>query len=112
MKAVSRSATALVLLCVFGCRHTPPTQDPVMRMGLTETVLGRSLIENALTIANSWIDPSKGIRFAANWVKQDRSSKDIVPIYAISTLNAPATYLIAVPSGCRCIFVQPRAYED
>jgi hypothetical protein len=81
-------------------------------MGMSETVLGHALLENALALSNTWIDPDKGIRFAPSWTKSDGSTKGVVPVYAISTFNAPVNYMIAVPAGCRCVFIQPRAYED
>jgi len=105
-------AGVLILLCIVGCQPAPPVQDPVSRMGLTETVLGRSSIEDALAIGNSWMDPAMRVRFVPSWLRQNGNSTDAIPVYAISAINSPPTYMIAVPSGCRCVFIQPRAYED
>lgn len=113
MRSISRSALLLLLLFIQGCRQNSLPEDPVARIGLTETTLGRALIEKAADIANSWIEPEIGIRFAPSWKTVDpQQQKDIVRIYAISDLHAPATYMVAVPSHCRCVFVQSRAYEN
>lgn len=112
-----RSKPILSVLLVFlyfsGCKRNSPTENPVTTIGLTETTLGRSLIEKAADIANSWIDPQVGVHFDPSWKTPDsRQSKDVVLIYAISELRAPSTYMVAVPSHCRCVFVQPHAYEN
>lgn len=113
MRPLPRAGFSLLFLFLLGCsRHSLP-DDPVERMGLTGTALGRSLIEKAADLANSWMEPNSGSRFAPAWKAPDpKESKNIVRIYAISDLHAPAAYMVAVPTHCRCVFVQPRAYEN
>lgn len=112
MRRFPRSALALLLVLVLGCQHKASRENPVTKMGLSETVLGRPLIEKAAAFANSWISPDTGIRFAPSWkITDSQEGKGIVAIYAISDVHAPVTYMVAVPVGCRCVFVQPRAYE-
>lgn len=113
MRSLSRAGFWLLFLFVVGCNRNSVPDDPVGRMGLTETTLGRSLIEKATDFANSWMEPDSGICFAPAWrAPRPQESKDIVRIYAISELHAPATYMVAVPTRCRCVFVQPRVYEN
>lgn len=100
------------IVLTSGCTHQPRTEDPVAVMGLTETALGRAVIEKAVDIANSWINPELGMRFAPSWQKQDlKQAKGVIPVYSIAELHAPATDIVAVPTHCHCVFVQPRAYE-
>jgi hypothetical protein len=81
-------------------------------MGLTETVLGRALVENAVAIANSWTEPTFKVKFIPTWkASPSTGPTDAVPVFAISELHAPANYMVAVPAQCRCVFVQPRAYQ-
>jgi hypothetical protein len=81
-------------------------------MGLTETALGHSLIENAARFANSWLSPESGIHYTPSWkISKSQGDDGDVAIYAIGELHAPRTYMVAVPVGCRCVFVQPRAFE-
>lgn len=95
-----------------GCKHSSATKNPVMDMGLTETALGHALIEQAAESANSWLEPGSGVRFVPAWkTTEAQSTSNAVPIYAISDVNAPANYMVAVPTRCRCVFVEPRAYE-
>jgi hypothetical protein len=113
MRQLSRAIFPLLFLSVLGCQRSSIPDDPVARMGLTETTLGRSLIEKASDFANSWMEPDSGIRFAPAWKAPDpQAPKDIVRIYAVSEFHAPATYMVAVPTRCRCVFVEPRVYEN
>src|SRR5580692_2054372 len=86
----------LVFLFLSGCSRNSETDNPVAMIGLTETTLGRSLVERAADIANSWIEPETEIRFAPSWKAQN--PKDVVRIYAISEFHAPSIYMVAVPT--------------
>jgi hypothetical protein len=112
MRLPLRGILSFLLLVALGCRHDHLPDDPVAPTGLAETALGRSLIEKAVEITNSWIDPEAGIRFAPSWrTLGPEESNDVVRVYSIDVLHAPVTYMVAVPTRCRCVFVQPRAYE-
>ena len=100
------------LLCIAGCRHSPAHEDIVGKMGLTETALGRSLVQNAAAIANSWMGPDTQLRFVPAWQPGGSEKPNLtIPVYAISELHAPASYMVAVPAHCKCVFVQPNAYQ-
>ncbi|MGB0063714.1 MAG: hypothetical protein WBP85_04645, partial [Terracidiphilus sp.] len=87
--------------------------DPVVQTGLTETALGHTLIEHAAQIADGWLDPALNIHLVPSWKASDASAgSDPVKIYAISEFHAPANYMVAVPVGCRCIFVEPHVYQS
>lgn len=113
MKLSCPIAIALLVVAV-GCRRQDNLpDDPVSKVGLTETALGHPLIEQASAYANSWLDPALNTRFAPSWAAPDpHSQSDSVKIYAISEFHAPANYMVAVPVGCRCVFIEPRVYES
>jgi hypothetical protein len=100
------------LLFVSGCRRASAPENPVTNMGLTETALGHALIEHAADFANSWLEPGSEIRFVPVWrASGPQSTNQAVRIYAISDVGAPANYMVSVPTHCRCVFIEPLAYE-
>jgi len=112
MRRSPRSALALLIAVVLGCHHDRAPENPVTKMGLTETALDHSLIENAAGFADSWLSPDSGVHFTPSWkIGNSQGDKGNVAIYAIGELHAPRSYMVAVPVGCRCVFIQPRTFE-
>jgi hypothetical protein len=112
VKALRRVA-ALSLILASGCRQQSKPVDAVEQMGVTESALGHLLIERAAMIANSWLDPALKVHFSPHWVSSTSSpGMNSVAIYSISEFHAPANYMVAVPVGCQCVFVEPHLYES
>jgi len=112
MRPPTQFAVLTIALFILGCRYGSRNEDPVAGMGLTETVLGRALVEKSVSLANSWLERGIGIHFMPSWkTPSGTDARDAVPVYAISELHAPANYMVAVPARCHCVFVQPRVYE-
>jgi len=102
-------ALSILVAC---CDAKPPVRNPVERLGLLETALGRPLVERAIVAANAILGSRTTLRIAGSWPSPAGSNdRDLARVYLIDSGSAPSVYSVMVPNSCRCIFVQPTAFD-
>jgi len=101
----------IAMLGLAGCLESDPDKNPVERLGLAETTNGRALVEDAIAKANAIAGTRHAARLFTSWQNTD-SAKDAVTVYLIAPDSIASAYNVMVPTNCRCVFVQPRAFEE
>jgi hypothetical protein len=103
-------ATALVAptLLIAGCKDDLNKQNPVHRLGLIETALGRPIADQAINSANAVIDARTEAKLRGSW--RNAQENDII-VYLIASTAVPSVYGVIIPNACRCVFVQPTAFN-
>jgi hypothetical protein len=100
----------LILLLLAGCEQD--IQNPVERLGLQETTLGRALVEEAVNAANAVIGQHHPYRFARSWQTTSvEQSGTTIRIYLPAPDGVSAVYNVMVPTNCQCVFVQSSAFH-
>jgi hypothetical protein len=93
------------------CTESDKSQSPVERLGLAETTIGRALVEEAIARANAIAGDKPGIRLAPSW-QQAKPTRHETVVFLIAPGNIAAAYSVMVPAACKCVFIQPRAFEE
>jgi hypothetical protein len=94
------------------CGADDSKHNPVERLGLLETALGRPLVARAIAAANAIMGTRTTLRLAGSWQPSaDSHDQILVRVYLIDSGAAPSVYSVMVPDSCRCIFVQPTAFD-
>lgn len=103
-------ATALVALALLiaGRKDDLNKQNPVQRLGLIETALGRPIADQAINSANAVLGARTRAKLRGSW--QSAQENDII-VYLIGSTAVPSVYSVMVPNACRCVFVQPTAFD-
>jgi len=106
-----RVAIALLTLALLmaGCKDEQNERNPVERLGLLETALGRTQAVTAIKFANAVLGKRIGIPLRGSW-QQNVKNKDII-VYLIDSTAVPSVYVVMVPNACRCVFIQPVAFD-
>ncbi len=111
-----KKALLLLVLGLAACREKHAEKSPVERLGLSETVLGRPLVEEAMHAANAILGSRAGYRLAGSWEPPPKAgTPETIPVYLLDRASVPAVYAVMVPDACRCVFVQTdffRAWLD
>lgn len=103
-------AAVLLILGLTTCGKEPAPRTPLERLGLSETVLGRPMVEESMQAANAILGNQTGYRIAGSWqAPAGHPGQVTVPVYLVDKSVVPAVYSVMVPDACRCIFVQPDA---
>lgn len=95
------------------CNAEPP-KNPLERLGLPETTVGRQLVEDAMAKANNILGARDTHRFAGSWQAEGlgTAEADRVTVHLISPGSVSAAYSIMVPNNCGCVFIQPVAVQQ
>jgi hypothetical protein len=99
-------------LGLSACNEKHAEKSPVELLGLSETVLGRPLVEDAMRAANAILGGRVPYRLTGSW---ESTAKDptltTVPVYLVDRASVPAVYAVMVPDACRCVFVQTDSFR-
>jgi hypothetical protein len=101
-------ALALALLC-HAAYGAGAVKDEVTKRGLLQTSVDQGLVAKSIVRANAVLEGS-GVRLAPGWPQREKSAiseANAVPVYPIKMRAGNDTSPAVVPSGCRCIFVDP-----
>src|SRR5262249_47117195 len=107
----ARASACLILLLLGGCDAKIDTRSPAERFGLIETPAGRPITSKAIPAANAVLGSHLTYRLRASWQVHHDEQQD-VPVYLIDGSAISAAYVVMVPTGCRCVFVQPVAFRE
>jgi hypothetical protein len=109
----ARNVGVVVVLTTFVLLVTPAAAtdskvDEVTVRGLRHTKQDEGLVARAIERANVVLSTS-GVRLVPAWAQSPASKGDNgdVPVYLIAARASADSTPAAVPSGCRCVFVNP-----
>lgn len=98
-------ATASILLSACGAE-----KDPLAQFNYIETVVGRSLFEEAAASVDAILGPGRSLDVAGSWQPNNRSDgKRRISIYLLAPGQPIGSLFMFVPNDCGCIFAQPEA---
>jgi hypothetical protein len=91
----------------------PASNDPVLHKGLQHTEQGRDLVSKTIAITNDLLaNQDTGLELTGSWAaNQPTASVEAVPVHLVSAPRAAWTTPAAAPKSCRCVFVNPAAFQ-
>ena len=100
----------VVAVCLIGSGFRIVLANPVdevTKRGLQHTTQDRAMVAKAVQRTNDILQ-GKGIVLTPSWLKKpEQAGRESVPLYLVRTPKDEASSPAAVPSDCRCVFVNP-----
>lgn len=111
-RTISKTLASLVLLG-FAADGVMAADDPVLQKGFKHTRAEEELVGRAIGTTNALLaGHGRALALAGTWqATKPSAGVETVPLYLVSSPAKATTTPAAVPRGCRCVFVNPSAFQ-